>query len=207
MSLFLLTHSKLLLVWCGKPSENGSISTQSWKKPSIFHLLYPKLRLNENHLNFYGLKQIEMQQFVRRGQKRGTGIIVTDCLGRVLACQSSSSTSTIDPLLAECEALLRALQLCEELGLVKVCLEGDAKNVIDLVLQVEECNTWYGSLIEDIKLLLFRQPQWSLQFAYRECNLLAPLLAKLGLSLNKERVWVEEFPHVISTATIAEIVI
>lgn len=67
----------------------------------------------------------------KEGQIWDIGIIVRDSFNRVLACQSSSCTLNIDPLLAECEALSRALQLCEELGLNRVCLKGDAKHAID----------------------------------------------------------------------------
>lgn len=87
-------------------------------------------------------------------QKQGTGIIIRDCLGKVLVCQSFSCDFSSDPLLTKNEVLWRALQLCAELGFDRVRLEGDAKLVIDSVLNAEECNTWYGSIIEDIKHLL-----------------------------------------------------
>lgn len=139
----------------------------------------------------------------KEGKKRGPSIIIRDTFGQTLACLSSSYTSSPDPILAECETLKRALIFYEELGLDRVEFEGDTKYVIDIILQKDKCNTQFGSLMEDLEYLLQRQPLWSLHFIHREGNNAAHRLAKLCLTLDEERVWIEEFPPVISTAILA----
>lgn len=111
---------------------------------------------------------------------------IRDWHGEVLACQNSSNSFRVDPILAECEVLWRAIQLCEELGLEKVKLEGDAKVVIYAILKNEECSILYGSIINDVKSYLTSGPPCSLDFVHRERNNVAHLLARFGLSLVEE---------------------
>lgn len=94
-----------------------------------------------------------------------------------MVCQSSSAFFRGDPILAECKALWRAIQPCEELGLERVRVEGDAKVVIDVILKNEECSTWYGTIIDDVKSFL---TICSLGTVHRERNDVAHLLAKFG---------------------------
>lgn len=84
-------------------------------------------------------------------------IIIGDSKGQALACLNSSSSFIPDPMLAECEALLRFMLFCEKIGCDRVVFEGDAKQIIDLILQ-EECGIWFESIIEDIKLCLKKWP-------------------------------------------------
>lgn len=56
---------------------------------------------------------------------------------------------------------------------------------------------WYGNLVENAKLFLQHRVLWSLGFVHREGNQTAHLLAKNGLCVNIESVWLEEPPNVI----------
>lgn len=66
-------------------------------------------------------------------QKSGIGIIIRDNYKEVLACQRSLVCCNSNPFLAESEAFFRSIQLCNELGLARIRLKGDAKTVIDCV--------------------------------------------------------------------------
>jgi ribonuclease HI len=56
-------------------------------------------------------------------------------------CNSSIRSSCLAPVAAEAMAVLLAIQLCRELGFLRVHLEGDAKGVIDTVnyVDVDKC--------------------------------------------------------------------
>lgn len=140
-------------------------------------------------------------------QKMGTSIIIRDSRGEVLACQAFSLDFNLEPMMAKCDTLWRNLFLCDELGLDKVSLDGDAKDLIDAILGTEECCFWYGTRIEDIKHFLQQCLSWSIGFIHREGNQVAYLLVKYSLSVTKEIVWVEDYPNVINYAIIAEQVI
>jgi ribonuclease HI len=56
-------------------------------------------------------------------------------------CNSSIRSSCLAPVAVEAMAVLLAIQLCCELGFLRVHLEGDAKGVIDAVnyVDVDKC--------------------------------------------------------------------
>lgn len=132
------------------------------------------------------------------------GIIIWDSHRGVLVCQSSLVYYRSDPFLAKCKALWRAIQFCDELGLERVQMEGDAKVVIDFVLKNENCSNWCGTLIDDVTSFLTSRPIWSLDFVHREMNNIAHLLAKFGLSLDEKRVWRQDHSTVITSIVLVE---
>lgn len=95
---------------------------------------------------------------------------------------------------AKIYALWRALQLCAELNVPVMVFEGDALQVIEAVKKKEECWSWYGQLIEDVKQAMKGNQGWTIQFTKRDGNKAAHCLAKLGLSSEEERVWMEDVP-------------
>lgn len=56
--------------------------------------------------------------------------------------------------MAECLAMLCAMQLCTKLGYKHVEFEGDAQVVVNSVNAKESSLAWYSELIEDVKLFL-----------------------------------------------------
>lgn len=52
--------------------------------------------------------------------------------------------------------------------------------------------------MEDLEAYVRSNPNWVVSFVHKEGNGVAHSLAKLGLSINLEHVWVENFPSIIS---------
>lgn len=52
-------------------------------------------------------------------------------------------------------------------------------------------------MIEDIKVVLRYQQDWSLAFIHKEGNHTAQILVILGLECEIEQIWMEEWPFVI----------
>lgn len=65
--------------------------------------------------------------------------------------------------------------------------------------------SWYGTLVENAKQVLRNKGTWFVGFVYREGNETAHLLAKYGLYLNVEFVWLKDPPIVISNAVTTDI--
>lgn len=64
----------------------------------------------------------------------------------------------------------------------------------------------YGALIEDAKYILQNHPQWStLSFVHREGNSVACALARYGLSLAQELVWIEDIQNVLIPIVILDL--
>lgn len=69
--------------------------------------------------------------------------------------------------------------------------------LIKAINSKEQCWAWYGNLVEDAKQIL-KNRLWGIKFVHREGNNAAHVLAKFGLSLYEETIWMEEVPLVIS---------
>jgi hypothetical protein len=60
----------------------------------------------------------------------GLGVVIRDHLGKMWAAKSQTRHGFLDPSAAEARATRMAVQLCIEMGIRQVQLEGDAMNVI-----------------------------------------------------------------------------
>lgn len=109
--------------------------------------------------------------------------------------------------MVESYAIWRALIFGSELSLsvCNVLFEGDAQMLIHAIKDTEECYVRYGNIVEDIKQLLKGSSSWSISFIHREGNQIAHCLAKKGLSLTSEVIWLEEFHDVISHSVLSDI--
>ena len=67
----------------------------------------------------------------------GLGVVIRDHLGRLVATKSVTRPGGFEPAVAEALAALMAIQMSCELGLQQVCLEGDAKPIVDAVNSME----------------------------------------------------------------------
>ncbi|XP_035547368.1 uncharacterized protein LOC118348906 [Juglans regia] len=127
-------------------------------------------------------------------KRKGVGIVVRDGNGEVLISLCGSDVGFCSPAVAELQALWRALKLCAELQWNKVIFEGDAMGIIDAVNRQNCCWEWHGQVVEDIKLILQNRPNWSIRYTNRKCNRVAHMLAKMGLDVTDETVWMEGGP-------------
>lgn len=59
--------------------------------------------------------------------------MVRDHEGKVIACRSKTKMDLLDPTAAEALAAFLGVQLCKDLGLTHIMLEGDAKLVVEAV--------------------------------------------------------------------------
>lgn len=85
-------------------------------------------------------------------------------------------------------------------------MEGDAQVLINAINEAEECRAWFGNLIEDAKMRLKSLPLWKVRFIHREGNRVAHYLAKHGLLLNCESIWIDEYPDVIAHFVLQDLI-
>jgi ribonuclease HI len=77
------------------------------------------------------------------------------------------------PVAVEAKAVLLAIQLCHEIGFLRVHLEGDTKIVVDAINFVHMGKSWLGHVTEDIKVELKSLVHWKLTLVKREGNQVA----------------------------------
>ncbi|XP_059446380.1 uncharacterized protein LOC132177917 [Corylus avellana] len=115
----------------------------------------------------------------KRGQV-GLGAVIHDQHGKMWVSKSQTQQGFLDPSAAEAMAALMAVQLCMEMGIQQVQLEGDAKNVIVAVNSKEPDKSGRGQLTEDIRSTLQVIPVWEMRNAHREENKVAHALSWFG---------------------------
>lgn len=81
----------------------------------------------------------------------GLGIVIRDCEGDLQAGLIAPREYVNLVFLAKCNALLRAMDMCQDLGFNLVEFEGDAKAVIDAIKSNSVDNSWLGQVIDDIQ--------------------------------------------------------
>lgn len=125
----------------------------------------------------------------RKKGRMGLGVIIRDHLGRVWASKSQTRRGFLDPTTAEMMAALMAVQLCCEMGIRRVRLEGDAKNIITTVTSGEPDDSSRGQITEDIREMLKGIPWWEMNYVNRDQNKVAHNLAALAVADDLNRVW------------------
>ncbi|KAF5449973.1 hypothetical protein F2P56_030363 [Juglans regia] len=148
--------------------ERGS--NLKWKLPA-----WPYVRVNFD------------AAFQKEEGRMGLSAIVRDSIGNVQAVVTGPKDHISSAAQAESVALLRAMDLCIELGFNQVCFEGDVKAIVDAVNTKGEDNSWIGQMIEDMQLLLRMNQAWSLRFVQRTVNRVAHMTAKLAITDSCEK--------------------
>ncbi|XP_042939551.1 uncharacterized protein LOC122274591 [Carya illinoinensis] len=111
---------------------------------------------------------------------------------------------TETPFDAEAQGLLLAVVFCKEIRLRNLVLEGDSKQVID-ILQIEGSNWSRGGLmVEDARQVLNSWSQWTGVHACREANMAAHELAKSALNFSVDLYDIEECPLCIQSIVAIE---
>ncbi|KAL8472197.1 hypothetical protein ACS0TY_029424 [Phlomoides rotata] len=85
----------------------------------------------------------------------GFGIIIHDHMGHHIYSRSHVMPGLYEPEVGETIELHEALSWIKELGLARVIVEMDAKNVVDAINGDEENNSIFGDIITGCKGLLF----------------------------------------------------
>ena len=93
---------------------------------------------------------------------------------------------TATSFLAELWALRDGLRLCLQIQAQAVCIELDAKAMVD-AFNLQSCtNTIRSSIMEDCRHLVTQIPQVRVRHVYRETNRCADFLAQLGTTLEND---------------------
>jgi ribonuclease HI len=127
----------------------------------------------------------------------GLGAVIRDSTGTVLAARCDFRRGNLSPVAAEAKAALLTVQLCREVGLRKIHLEGDAKTVVDAVNSSEEDKSWLGHLFEDIKGELSSFDGWKMSFVRRKGNHVAHGLARFAVRHAAAETWNGAVPECI----------
>jgi ribonuclease HI len=143
--------------------------------------------------------------FDRRNGRLGMGVIIRDQQGKMWASKSRMKEGVLDATTGEALAALMAAELCVEMGISRVQLEGDAKNVVTAVLSTEPDDSSKGQITTDIRATLRAVPWWEMNHTRRDANRVAHALAELAVKQSVNGVWFSNPPDCISELLRADI--
>ena len=124
----------------------------------------------------------------------GIGAIARDHDGGVLAMMSETMEYIHNPLTAKALAAKRVLKFSHLLGIRKIILEGNAKQITQALRSHDGGRCSYGLIIEDMQQIFQSFQEHTVNFVRREANGEAHRLAKLPLALGKNKIWMDAFP-------------
>jgi ribonuclease HI len=132
--------------------------------------------------------------FFEDSNEAGIGVIIRNHRGAAMAslCQRIPFPHSVEAM--EAYAARSAIELSNDLGLKEVDIEGDSQTIVNALCNPEPCNTLYGHLINDTKLIA--QDSLSVLFLHvkRDGNVLAHSLAKRAKFSKPFEVWMESVP-------------
>ncbi|KAF5468500.1 hypothetical protein F2P56_012646, partial [Juglans regia] len=102
-----------------------------------------------------GILKVNWDAAVQSREGRiGIGVLIRDHQGLVIGALRANRILRGNPFVAEAYGLLMATFFCKDLGLRQLCLEGDSKQVVDLLNQDSSNWSMGGCLITDAKTIL-----------------------------------------------------
>ena len=128
----------------------------------------------------------------------GVGVIIRDGKGLVIAALSRTVHACLDPLTVEATIALHAVELCRDVGVQNLILEGDSMVVVKAIESRGQKNHYYGQIIEDICLVLSSRRSWSVCHTKWEANGAAHGLAKEATRYIIDKIWLEDTSSCIS---------
>ena len=123
------------------------------------------------------------------GGRYGSGCVIRDHWGMVLASEIAAKSLGLSPELAEATAILRGLDLAKDLGLRRVVVHSDCLRVVNAIKVRDIPHTELGTIVEDIKVSSYTFLKATFTFIPRSCNMVAHNLAKYALLVNTEARW------------------
>ena len=103
--------------------------------------------------------------------------------------KSRMKEGVMDATTGEALATLMAVELCVEIGINGVQLEGDAQNVVSAVLSTEPDDSSKAQVTTDIRTTLRAVPWWEMKHTRRDANRVAHALAELAVKQSVNGVW------------------
>lgn len=151
------------------------------------------------------LFKVNTEARIDLGKNRtGSGAIIRDYRGLVMASCAQNLTMAFPPLLAEAVGILRSICFAWESGLSPCLVESDSQVVVSMINSGVAPISNVGLVISDILDLVNASPFCCVCFAPHKANMVAHCLAKLGLSNVFDSFWMEEVPPCMALVVLGE---
>ncbi|PRQ20409.1 putative ribonuclease H-like domain-containing protein [Rosa chinensis] len=128
----------------------------------------------------------------------GLGGIVQDSNGQFMGALDHSVPHISSAKQAELLAIRVGLDLLQQLHLDRAIVETDCLTVVQDIAYKNAALTEFGSIIDDILMLLRSMPEVQIKYAPWSCNKVAHRLASIGSESHKNETWLTHSPSCIA---------
>ena len=129
-----------------------------------------------------------------RAGKIGTRCVIRDYRGWVIALKIGVKNYSFSPTLAEAFAISGGLRLAADLGLERVVVQSDCREVVLAVKNDNILSTELGTILDDIKVRRNAFSSFSISFLPRSCNVVAHNMARYALGFTSNSRWLGLVP-------------
>ncbi|KAL5736490.1 hypothetical protein ACOSQ2_031278 [Xanthoceras sorbifolium] len=129
-----------------------------------------------------------------KSNRAGICLVFRNSSRHVLIAVAASSPSCFSPLVFEALALKRGLELARDASLSRLVIESDSLTLVKAINSIQLPLYKVGNIIKDIAVLIHVLGVSCVSFVPRKANRVDDALAKLGLSLEGESIWMEDVP-------------
>ncbi|KAF7810508.1 putative ribonuclease H protein [Senna tora] len=153
--------------------------------------------------------KLNVDASLRLNERGRIGCVIRDNNGRCIATMTKKIQGVVDVVQLEALAVYEGMCLAKSLMCTDIQVEGDAKQVMDLLKGGGLNRSYLGQIIEDILALKLNFKSVSFNWVARSPNLVAHTLAFSDFSfpINSldSYVWLEDFPSIICNALRSDI--
>ena len=134
----------------------------------------------------------------QHGGFMGYGWVLRDDEGTMIAAKNGVMNGLVNPAMAEAMSCREALSWLKSLNIDKVIVESDALQVINSLNGEHGDKSYFGSIINDCKILSKDFGVCLFQFVKRSANQVAHMLAKATGSMSDRGTWFYNHPQFFS---------
>ncbi|CAL1386824.1 unnamed protein product [Linum trigynum] len=144
-----------------------------------------------------GRIKINLDAGILPGGGAGLGAVARDSEGKFLFAAAKKAPGIYDPEDAEAMAVELGVQMAAQLNLMNPLLEMDCLNLVTDITQAERIRTEKGVICRNIRRLIGQMGEVSWQYAPREANVAAHIMAHVETIWNERSVWVDRPPIIL----------
>lgn len=134
----------------------------------------------------------------------GMSMVVRDNVGDIMMRAGQSREHDGGVSEAEAEAILFGMKYAYEAGFRRLEVETDCLGLVELILGSRKERSILQSMVTDICALACNFQCCNFNYASRQCNMVAHSMAKLSLSFQEVKVWMEDYPQEIAPSVLLD---
>ena len=130
-----------------------------------------------------------------------TGLVIRDANGMLIRAQAQWYRVASGAQMMELLAIRDGIQISKDLGHTRICIESDAKEMVDMCNSEISERSAFAAICHEIKELIEGFNSCVLTFVHREANEAAHRCAKQATKDRRRCLWINYMPSFLADCT------